>query len=207
MEKDQVIELWKKLGVTSVEFSFSCGGDSMNETEITIYTKDGVIKNESISDHIDNEVYDEVEFYVNSDGVYQGEYGIVTIVLDTDGEEECLSYSKDSTEEWTETIDHYFDFKITPKEYEFFSNFIKSFDFDSDGSENWDYKVDFVLTDEMEILQQAIVSRLDQEILTEELETEEGSEYNDYFSAEIVEVHENHLKICASYNYRIEKHI
>jgi FkbM family methyltransferase len=105
MTKEEVIQLWKENDVDHIDFVFSCGGDSMNETEIVIYdSKDKIIKNKDIEDYFDEQVYNAVTFYDNSDGVYMGEDGTVTITLEeVDDDEVDFIYSKSSTEEWNET--------------------------------------------------------------------------------------------------------
>ena len=95
---EEIIKLWKEKNIDHVDFNFSCGGDSMNDTEIQIYDKQGnEVECSEISDHIDSEVYNKVEFYVNSDGHYMGESGTVKVELVEDDEEPYLSYSKSSS--------------------------------------------------------------------------------------------------------------
>lgn len=117
---EEIVKLWKELEITSVEFIFSCGGDSMNETEILIHTDSGEIKNEEIESYIDEEVYKQVEFYVNSDGHYQGESGVVTIELDD--EENELVYSKSSESEWNEDITSEIEIPLTDEEIKLLDN-------------------------------------------------------------------------------------
>ena len=95
MEIQEFIKLWKELGVDYVNFEFSCGGDSMNETSITIFDDKGSeIDCADIVTYIDDIIYSEVEFYEASDEHYLGESGIVKIRLNED--EEDLDYSKTS---------------------------------------------------------------------------------------------------------------
>lgn len=117
---EEIVKLWKELEITSVEFIFSCGGDSMNETEILIHTDSDEIKNEEIESYIDEEVYKQVEFYVNSDGHYQGESGVVTIELDD--EENELVYSKSSESEWNEDITSEIEIPLTDEEIKLLDN-------------------------------------------------------------------------------------
>ena len=112
-----IIKLWKKLGIQEVEFEFDCGGDSMGDTTLRIYDKKGQslndkidferengsywgVYNERILTLIEDKIYADVEFYVNSDGHYQGESGVVEMTFDE--EESMFNCSKSSESEWSE---------------------------------------------------------------------------------------------------------
>lgn len=99
----QIIKLWKELKVEELQFEFSCGGDSMNDTNIVIIGESGnTIQNDVLEDYFENNVYDNVEFYEASDGHYQGESGVVHIGLNDDGE--TFYYNKSSESEWCESV-------------------------------------------------------------------------------------------------------
>ena len=101
MEMEEAVEIWKREGIDRVEFDFSCGGDSMNDTELRFYKGNKEIEETwGLEAYFDDEVYENVEFYENSDGHYQGESGTVTITLNEDEDE--FDYEKSSTEEWLE---------------------------------------------------------------------------------------------------------
>jgi len=69
MQTNEAIKLWKELNIDRCEMEFSCGGDSMNETEYTLYDKeDNEVESEELADYFENEVYKNVEFYEVSDG-------------------------------------------------------------------------------------------------------------------------------------------
>ena len=36
----EIIQLWKELQITHIDFEFSCGGDSMNDTTLNIHKGD-----------------------------------------------------------------------------------------------------------------------------------------------------------------------
>ena len=79
-EKEKIIQLWKENGVANIDYEFDCGGDSMGETTLNILDKEGeLIECKEIEDYFENIIYDNVEFYVNSDGHYLGENGIVQL--------------------------------------------------------------------------------------------------------------------------------
>ena len=97
---EKIIKLWKELGVTHIDFEFCCGGDSMNDTTLNIHKGDEIIENNELETFFDNEVYKRVEFYVNSDGHYQGESGNVLIELNDEGDD--FNFMKSAQSEWCE---------------------------------------------------------------------------------------------------------
>jgi hypothetical protein len=151
-ELAKIITLWKDLKVANVVFDFSCGGDSMNDTQVHINTKDEndaeiEITNAEIEKYIEDKVYYHVDFYVNSDGHYQGEVGTVYIELVEDkGETPYLSYSKSSTSEWNETVSANFEIPLSELEIAFIDKFIINM---NGGDNNFDFvfKADVFLTD------------------------------------------------------------
>ncbi len=91
--EQEIVELWKKLGVSKCEASFMCGGDSMNEMSFTYFDKESEEIPEAkseLDDYFDDVIYDKVDFYVNSDGHYMGENGVVHIELFEDDENDLL---------------------------------------------------------------------------------------------------------------------
>jgi hypothetical protein len=102
--KEQAIKIWKENNITSGNFEFSCGGDSMNDWNITFTDKAGnEVENEDLKGFIEDDVFKNVEFYVNSDGYYIGEAGNVSIELNEDDND--FNYSKSAQSEWNE-IEH-----------------------------------------------------------------------------------------------------
>ena len=120
----EIINLWKEKNVNECIMNFSCGGDSMNETYFTLYDKDGKeLDCPEITDHFDNVVYDHVEFYVNSDGHYQGESGTVTITLDE--EEDGFSYYKDADAEYSEELTGITTVELSQDELDFIKKYAR----------------------------------------------------------------------------------
>lgn len=162
-EEKSVHQLWRELGISHANFEFSCGGDSMNDTTLTLIGEDGEeINNAEIEAYIDNEVYNNVEFYVNSDGHYQGESGTVEITLDESGEE--FEYSKSSQSEWEEPYSSEIKIGLDDKDIEF----IKAKVLNINGSSDEfvvNYKEDCILTDEEEELAEALESKM-QDVLS-----------------------------------------
>jgi hypothetical protein len=177
-----IIKLWKELNITSIDFKFSCGGDSMNETEIEIYTKNGVIQNSEIEDYFDNEVYKNVSFYEASDGHYIGESGVVEINLENeDDEDECsFSYSKSAQAEFSENFTENVDVELTDKEVEFINANIINFN-GEETNVNVVYKDDIFLTDEDELLVNDLLKKIDDTISNYTPNDYEG-EIQDYYT-------------------------
>lgn len=174
----EIIKLWKELGVDRVIFEFSCGGDSMNDTTIEIIGIDGEpIECQELEDYIDEQVYKEVDFYVNSDGHYQGEFGTVEITHE-DGDD-CLTYVKSSQSEWTETIDSVLWVDIDKATEDFLRAKVSGFGYNG-WRDNVVYKGDCLLTDHEEKLEEALYELVNKRCLEfvpdydEDGELEEG---------------------------------
>jgi len=147
---EEIIKIWKELGVEQVRFEFSCGGDSMNDTSITIEGKDGnEIDSVELSDFFDSEVYNKVEFYEASDGHYQGEFGNVYITLSDD--EDDFDYNKSSKSEWSERVDSEVPVELTDEQMKFIKSKVLNINGDCD-SLNVNYKNDCILSDKEEEL-------------------------------------------------------
>lgn len=155
------LEKWKEHKVDHVDFIFSCGGDSMEDTSIEIYDKEGkLIEVPEIENYIDEAVYDNVNFYECSDGVYMGESGTVTITLNEDDEDD-FDYVKDSEEEWSEHTPFTEKIQLTDEEVEFIDKYVANFNGNmGDGDYNVNYKTDFVQTDELVALEEALMKKL-----------------------------------------------
>lgn len=149
MQTNDAIKLWKELNIDRCTMEFSCGGDSMNDTEFTLYDKDdNVVECEELADYFDNVVYNEVDFYEVSDGHYMGEFGQVEITLEEDDDEPYFSYDKQAQAEWEETFSDTMYVELNEKESEVLgkvSNINSSF---MDRENNINYKDDCVITEE-----------------------------------------------------------
>ncbi len=144
----EIIKLWKELGVEQVKFEFSCGGDSMNDTSITIEGKDGSeIDNVELRNYFDDVVYKRVEFYEASDGHYQGEFGNVYITLSDD--EDDFDYNKSSQSEWSERVESEVPVELTDEQMKFIKSKVLNINGDCD-SLNVNYKNDCILSDKEE---------------------------------------------------------
>lgn len=152
------LEKWKEHNVDHVDFIFDCGGDSMGETSIEIYDKEGkLIEVPEIADFIDEAVYNNVNFYEASDGVYMGESGTVVITLNEDD----FDYSKYSEEEWSEHTPFTEKIQLTDEEVEFIDKYVADFNGNmGEGDYNVNYKTDFIQTDELVEFEEALMKKL-----------------------------------------------
>lgn len=161
MQTNDAIKLWKELNIDRCTMEFSCGGDSMNETEFTLYDKDdNVVECEELADYFDNVVYNEVDFYEVSDGHYMGEFGQVEITLEEDDDEPYFSYDKQAQAEWEETFSDTMYVELNEKESEVLgkvSNINSSF---MDRENNINYKDDCVITEEESNTLNELVERI-----------------------------------------------
>jgi hypothetical protein len=177
--KQKAIEIWQELGITSANFEFSCGGDSMNETTLTFKTSEGDIDDDDLEHYFDDVIYKEVDFYVNSDGHYQGEFGNVEIELQSDDDEPYFTFRKTSKSEWTERLNESEFVELTEDEINLVKRVIQNINgagFDVAIS----YKGDCILTDDEESLLESISDKLNDFAENYEFENAEGTSDNDY---------------------------
>ena len=178
--ENEIVQLWKELNVARINFEFSCGGDSMNDTTITIHGEDDEeIENETLKTYFDNEVYNAVEFYVNSDGHYQGESGYVNITLDEDGE--TFNYSKYSESEWTETLTTTTQVELTDEQVAFINDKVLNINGSYDEIAV-NYKQDCILSDEEEEIAEELERTIQEQLESYSPEQDEGELQEDWFT-------------------------
>jgi len=210
--------LWKQLGITSCTMEFSCGGDSMNDYHFTFYklnNKKG--KNQpaqievecpELETYFDNAVFNEVEFYVNSDGHYIGESGSVEIQLDEEDEEPEFTYSKSAQAEWSERATNVIGITLTDKELDFINNYVLNINGGDSAIAVVNYKKDFIMTDELETIKNDIQKKIDDE--AREYTPDITGELDDWYSFTTngerldeltIEGNELQLEMSNSYTY------
>ena len=148
---EEIIEIWKKENVDHIRFEFSCGGDSMNDTQFYIVKKDETESQSSdLLSFFEDEIYKQVEFYEVSDGHYMGESGTVIITLDDD--ENDFSYSKSSQSEYEETYTNDITIEVTPEQFDYLKNYVSDL---NGGNVDlfFNYSKDFIKTDRFEELE------------------------------------------------------
>ena len=186
MEMEDAIKLWKKKKISHAEYDFSCGGDSMNDTELRFYKENKAIKETwGLSDYFEDEVYEKVEFYVDSSDNYQGESGTVTIGLNED--EDGFEYEKSSTEEWLETYSDVLKVEITEEQARFLEDYIRDMSGGGWRGEDINYKKDFILTEEIEDIIQKLRDEFQNNL--------EEWAYNQYELSEESESYETSISI------------
>lgn len=201
MNKQEIIKLWKELQITQINFEFSCGGDSMNHTQLYIETKNGNIENSEISDYFEDEIYKNVEFYVNSDGYYQGESGNVYITLSEEDEDQSFfEYDKQAQSEFEEEISETVDFELTQEETDFINNYIHSFGkgMFNNVEINWNYKKDFIITEKLNNIMIELSEKLDHLAINHEFYTNLDLCYVDNIGIEVenpIEIKNNILNV------------
>lgn len=163
MELQEAVKLWKELGIVSARMNFSCGGDSMGDTDWEFEDDNGLVNSPDLESYFDNEVYRRVNFYEASDGHYMGEFGTVEVELDDSDEDDVIfNYYKNAQSEWEEAIDNDVEVELTEEE----ANYVKEYVSDINGGEsevvNFNYKKDFIKTDAMEELESEIARKVDE---------------------------------------------
>jgi hypothetical protein len=147
---EQIIKDWKKAGIIRAEFRFTCGGDSMGDTELVFFNgSDTQVEDEfGFTSYFEDEVYKHVSFYEASDGHYMGESGVVHIELND--EDDDFEYIKSAQSEWSNTYSDEMLCEITTKEAEFLTEYVAGMSNSDWNGGRIDYKKDFILTDEIE---------------------------------------------------------
>lgn len=151
-ERNDIIKLWKENNLGEARFIFTCGGDSMGDTEWAFSDANGndCKAPKDVEDYLNNRVYDDVEFYVNSDGHYCGEAGTVTVTLDE--EEWDFSFSKSATSEWSESHTSKVEYALDDEEAAFVREHILNINGGEDAGIAINFKHDFLMSDEEEAI-------------------------------------------------------
>jgi hypothetical protein len=197
---EELIKEWLEKGVDRAEFEFSCGGDSMNDTSLVFFDKENkevIMSNES-RETLDNDIYSNVEFYVNSDGHYQGEHG--TVLVEFNVEENEFNYSKSATEEWSESFSDIITIEITPELHKFCKEYV----LEISGEQHYldiEFAKDFYINSEKCKMLEDIKEIINEAIDDHEPEDNTEGELEDYISVSNFETIDNN-KIKFNYDYR-----
>ena len=160
-EKQKIIQLWIEKEVANIDYEFDCGGDSMGETNLMILDAKGMaIECKEIEDYFENKIYDNVDFYVNSDGHYIGERGNVYVYLND--EQDDFDYSKSSTEEYEEFEEFQEFVELTEEEINYINLYVSNINTSWGDDRNFNYKSDFIKTDRHEELEKSIGEKISQ---------------------------------------------
>jgi hypothetical protein len=146
VELEQSLKTWKDLKIDHCTMNFSCGGDSMNDFSFEFFDEnENVLHSDELDKFFEEEVFDRVDFYVNSDGHYLGEFGTVHIELNE--EENNFEYSKSGSSEYSETTTENFDYQLTDEEFILLRDKISDINGDS-WNTNVNYKTDCIINDD-----------------------------------------------------------
>jgi len=146
VELEQILKIWKDLKIDHCTMNFSCGGDSMNDFSFEFFDEnENVLHSDELDKFFEEEVFDRVDFYVNSDGHYLGEFGTVHIELNE--EENNFEYSKSGSSEYSESTTENFDYQLTDEEFILLRDKISDINGDS-WNTNVNYKTDCIINDD-----------------------------------------------------------
>jgi len=193
MTTQEAIKLWKELSITECIMEFSCGGDSMNDYSFQFFNGNKKVESPELDSFFEEEVFNRVEFYVNSDGHYIGEAGEVHIELDdSDEEEHTFTYSKSAQAEFSERFSSYGELKLTKKEVEFIKENILNIN-GGDGEINVNFKRDFILSDEDDVLLEKLKNKIDDFAVNLEIEGEGDGDASDWYSFTTTDDEDNEI--------------
>lgn len=202
---ENIIKIWKDLGINEAQIQFDCGGDSMGSMDIAFSdTKGKKIKSPELESYFLDSVYEHIEFYVNSDGHYQGESGTVNITFEEEGE--YFEYTKDAQAEFSETHTSETYFELSEKAISFIKENVSNINGSQDGAVI-NFKRDLILSEKDEELiteiEEFIVDKTNNYCPDLEIE----SEWDEWFSfttndeGEQLIINDNKLKVQMSNQY------
>lgn len=196
---ENIIKRWKELNLENAVLEFNCGGDSMGDTTWYLKNNEGVdVNDEEIESWLDDEVYKQVEFYVNSDGHYNGEAGTVTVELEND---ETFTFSKSSQTEWTENVQNDIFIELTNDEIDFINKNVSNINGSNDSDLVFNYKSDFIMTDKLEEVSNGLSKKIDDAVMGYSPDIDDESELQDWYTfttngeGEELTIVDNELKI------------
>ena len=185
--------IWEQKGIVRGECEFSCGGDSFNEIETKFYDKDDNEVNvkdtdEDLVKYHEDEMFKKVTFYEASDGYYQGEFGKVIIEINEDDDaidDDIFVYVKNATSEWSETYTQSFQFELTDEEAKFIKDNVRNIAGGEGDNAFVNYKTDFIMTDEDEEMEEALLEKIDDFTCDSQFEDVEG-EWNEWYAFDTI---------------------
>jgi hypothetical protein len=146
VEMEVAVQCWKELKINHCIMDFSCGGDEMQDFDFVFYGEhENVLPSDTLNDFFKVEVFEKVDFYVNSSDEYIGEFGTVRIELNE--KQADFEYTKSTTSELSERITESFALQLTAEEFNIFRDKIK--DINGEGrSVYFNYKSDCIISDD-----------------------------------------------------------
>lgn len=204
MTTEDAIKLWKELRIETCTMDFNCGGDSMGDTSFSFSDDKGDVSCQELEDYFDNEVYQRVDFYVNSDGHYQGESGTVDITLNDDGDD--FDYCKNAQSEYSETHTSETEIELSPEMVAFINDNVSNINGADEGEVVINFKREFIMTDEQEKIQEKLQEKIYDEISAYEPDDLNG-DIDEWFSfttneeGEELTIEGNRLKVTVRNSY------
>jgi len=179
MELKEAIKIWKDLSIEKAVFEFSCGGDSMNDFSVSLEDANGnSVESAELVNFFEDQTFNHVSFYENSDGHYMGEVGTVDITLNED-DEPSFDYCKNAQSEYNENIETVIEIKLNKKQINFINDNVGNI---NGGEEGFvmNYKRDFIMTDEEEKIANEIEEIL--QTKTSEFQPDTDDEVQEWYS-------------------------
>ena len=197
---DLLVKEWLEKKVSKGIFEFSCGSDSMNDTTLTIYDeKDNIIDLSGNSQGgLIDQIYEEVEFYENSDGHYQGEFGEVIIEFDVD--EDTFTFEKVATSEYSDSFSDKIEIEVDQEIIDFCKEYIEEIGGEADYL-TIEYKKDFYISEERSNIIQKIKEIIEETMYDHEPEDTSEGELEDHITMSGFTIN-NKNKIQFDYEYR-----
>lgn len=206
---EELIKKWKEYNIDRAEFEFTCGGDSMGDTELFFYDKDNNEVEVDFNSEIENQIYNNITFYDASDGHYQGEAGTVTVTLvEEEGEEPYFQFDKDAQSEYSESYTDRIQIEFSKEQYDYLEKHVE------DIKDNYSidaivflYKIDFFVSPEKELIEKSIMEIIKQTCDDHEYEYSGNGELedSDYYDVNNIEFLGDN-KINLDLNYRVTEY-
>lgn len=199
---EELIKEWIEKNISEAEFQFSCGGDSMGETDLLFYNDKKEVIDMDESNTLTELIYNNVDFYENSDGHYQGEFGTVHITLNE--EKDNFEYNKDSTSEYSNSYTDEVVVSLKEEEWNYLNKYVKDV-YGEVEIDTFEYKIDFYKTNLHKKIEESIKECLKNEIFDHEFEQgDQNVEVDDYYNIEgLTILEDNKIKFNLTY-YKTE---
>lgn len=180
MIQQEAINKWNELNIQRCEMPFSCGGDSMGDWDFNFYdNENNLVVADVLKEFFNEDVFRQVDFYVDSDGYYQGESGTVEITLSDDDDEPNFEYVKSAQLEFSETHVSTMEITLTPDMVEYINENVSNINGSNDGIAI-NYKRDFILTPKQVELETELEALIENE--TRNYSPDELDEIDDWYS-------------------------
>ena len=209
-EVEVAVQQWKDNKVVKCEMEFSCGGDSMNDYEYHFYDSEGkeVEVPAELKDYIEDQSFKRVEFYVNSDGEYLGEFG--TVYIELEDNEEDFSFSKEASSEWSERFTEDVFVELDEAEEKFIKEKVSNINGNGYRDYNVNYKIDCIVTEDEKDMLEELYDKIESICDNHEFADQYRGEPDEDFSfqtddGEGIEIKNGELKISLSRNFLVIK--